>query len=800
MPSKTAHNAYLILGGFALALPAAVATAAEKSATGLEEITVTARRREESAQATPVSLTAFSAEELRAAGIKEIRDLTAAVPGVNMTSSGGTNNTVFSIRGRSRAVVGNAQPSVATYVDEVPLSVWGASVPTYDISSVQVLKGPQGTLFGRNTTTGAVLVTSAAPTHDFDGYLQATLGNYQWQQYEGAVNLPLWQDKVALRVSGQTANRDGYTKNMSFPGHDFDNLNRDSYRISLLLEPLDGFRNVTVFERNLNNEVGAGLVFYQYMPGGAIDGVPYYNGTVLTYAPGPIPCNGSPACDIQAAAARQDAAGPRKAWTDLYAFYRGDLKSWSNTTTLDLGPVTLKNIFGYREVYFHNLSDIDATEMSQINADNLVDNQQTTNEFQISGKALNDDFNYIAGYFYSRATPDGPQRLELQQFAVSGTPLDSPAAAPFNGAYGSGAYYRDTSNAYFAQVDYKLGNLSPMLSALSIDLGARHTRDAEQVCNAAFQFIGDPAVTEGQCKALADVSPLDSRASAEFSKTTYTFGLNYQATDDMLIYAVTRTGYRAGGINTPVLGGTLAAFQNYEPETVQDYELGLKSDWNLGGMSERFNVAVYQSKFDKVQAGISVPPTNAGNPAGPDGDSNPLDDPANNTFYANAGKATVKGIETEVAIIPIDELELSASGAYLQRDLDSLTPGLPVSEAAVKSFVFLASPRYSYTLGATYTLPLAELGDIRFNGKFFRISDIQYGTVDAPAYNRTDLRADWLNIAHSNLDIGAFITNLFDKAAIVAPSSSSEGLGANSVIYNEPRMYGVQLRYQFGKK
>jgi len=791
------------------------AAAPAKPGAKLEEVTVTARRREESAQETPVALSVLNAEQLYTAGIKEIRDLTASVPGVNMTSSGATINTVFSIRGRSRSVVGNMQPSVATYVNEVPLSIWGASIPTYDISSIQVLKGPQGTLFGRNTTTGAVLVTTTQPTHSFGGYIQGTLGKYHWQQYEGALNVPILQDKIALRVSGQLTDRDGYTKNMS-GGKDFDDMNRDNYRVSLLLEPIESLKNTTVYERNKVDEVGAGLVFYKYSPPGAVDSVPYYNGTLRTITgavPGPtfpgnpndlIPtgpaCNGDPACDISAAAARQRAAGPRKAWTDVDPFIEGDLESWSNTTTFDLGAVTLKNIFGYREVYFHNISDIDGLEMSQINADSLVDNKQLTEEFQVAGTALDDKLQYIAGYFYSKAEANGPQRLAIQQFAVSGTPMDSPAAAPFNGAYGSGDYYTDTSHAVFAQVSY---DFSALISGLSLDLGMRRTKDEQEVCDVAFEFFGNPPLSESECNAAVGTNPTVSFNKTDFSKTTYSIGLNYKITDDILVYGIHRTGYRAGGINTPRLGGSLTSFQNYEPEEVQDFELGVKSDWLLGDMPARLNAAIYQSKFDEVQAGIAVASTVQGsNPPdpGPDGDFNPVNDPANNSFYANAGEATVTGIEIETALRPLDELELLLAGTYLDKQLDKVASGLPVSEASVNSVAFIAAPRFSYSLSAAYTLPLDGLGDLRFNAKYFRTSDIQYGTVDAPAWERTDLRVDLLNIAESGLDIGAFVTNVFDKDAVIAPSSSSEGLGVNSAIYNEPRMIGVQARYQFGNK
>jgi iron complex outermembrane receptor protein len=495
-------------------------------------------------------------------------------------------------------------------------------------------------------------------------------------------------------------------------------------------------------------------------------------------------------------AARQQAAGERKAWTDLQPYLLGTLRSLSNTTTVDAGPVTIKNIFGYRQVYFHNLSDIDGSELSMINADNLVDIKQTTDEFQVSGAAFNDSLTYIAGLFYSDAKPDGPNRLPIQLFAVTGTPLDSTLPAPFNGAFGSGDYYHDKSKAVFGQVSYKLSALSGSLDGVSIDVGVRHTKDETSVCDVPFQAFANPAVTEDVCKTTA----AGTTSSAEFSKTTYTFGINYAITDELFVYGVTRTGYRAGGLNTPVFGGSLVAFQSYQPETVQDVELGLKTNWSVADVAGRFNLAIFQSKFKDVQAGI---PT-AG--SDPDGDGNDADNPSNTTFTANVGKATVKGVEADVLIAPFSGLELTAAGTYLDKKIDSvnivLPPTLPasaVSKAGLASFAFIGSPDSSYNLGVNYTLPLADLGDLRFSAKYFRISKVQYGSVHADSYDKADFRVDWQDLLHSGLDVGAFVTNAFDQAGAIAPASSSEGIGANSALYNEPRIWGVQLRYQFGE-
>src|ERR1700677_812013 len=213
----------------------------------LEEITVTARRKEESLQSVPVSITALSAETLREQSISTTEELQQATPGVYLAGSGGTENVVYQIRGQSKALSGPSSPAVVSYFAEVPDPTFGSSVPQYDISSIQVLKGPQGTLFGRNTTGGAVLYTPAPPTYDFGGAVSGTVGNYQDHETEGALNLPLVDQIAALRFAGDLHDRDGYTKNLGVGGP-LDDVHSRAMRVSLLLDPAHGVKNLTIID------------------------------------------------------------------------------------------------------------------------------------------------------------------------------------------------------------------------------------------------------------------------------------------------------------------------------------------------------------------------------------------------------------------------------------------------------------------------------------------------------------------------------------------------------------------------
>lgn len=316
---------------FALALPATHVVAQEDtSLRQLEEVLVSARRREEIAQETPLTVSVFDAESIEKAGIREIADLNMSVPGINMISAGTPINTVFSIRGVSRATSGSVQPAVSVYVNDVPLTIWGASIPTYDMKSLQVLKGPQGTLFGRNATTGAVIATTQEPSHEFGGYISATVGNYNARLFEAAIDLPVLKDKIALRLAGQSDKRDGYTKDMVF-GDDLNNKERENFRVSILLYPSDGLRNVFVYDKTNDDSEEPGNVPLRSGPG-LVNNLPFTNGTSLDGA-GAIPCNGNPVCDFDVLMDRQQRAGIRKIWPSVNQFSNFERILITNTTT-----------------------------------------------------------------------------------------------------------------------------------------------------------------------------------------------------------------------------------------------------------------------------------------------------------------------------------------------------------------------------------------------------------------------------------------------------------------------------------
>ncbi len=458
-------------------------------------IVVTARRVSEDIQKTPVSVTAISGDQLRAAGIGKIADIGAVVPGLNLFFVGSPYNMVYSIRGLSRGTLGFQQPAVTTYVNDVPTSVTGTNLPTYDLEGIQVLKGPQGTLFGRNSEAGAILMNTRAPSYDFNGYVETKLGDYSWTELTGAINVPLIQDALAIRVAGNFNRRDGYTKNLSFPGNDFNQLHDQSIRVSVLADPVDGLRNLFVFERFTSNSNGITPVIYTYDPNST--GVPNFP-----------PFFGFGAA---AALAAQQANGPRTATAPFLLPNHTGGTSISNTTTIDVGAIQIKNIFGYRTNDTDSYVNQSGWFAPVVTGHGFNDYKQVTDELQLSGKVLQDTLNYIVGAFYLDYRPNGPSGQVVAPFVQDQDSVPQSISA----------YYHDISKSVFGQIGYQLSGISPALDGLSVDAGVRYSADKHSACSITGLFASNPVERERHaCPALAALRPASMISGAIRSAST----------------------------------------------------------------------------------------------------------------------------------------------------------------------------------------------------------------------------------------------------------------------------------------
>ncbi|WP_183955359.1 TonB-dependent receptor [Sphingobium fontiphilum] len=767
-----------------------MAQTTDPASNATDDIIVTARRSAESIQSVPVSIAALSNEALREASISTPEDLMRSVPGVYLVGSSTRTNTIYSIRGQTRATLGFGQPSVVSYFAEVPDPTLGSATAQFDMASVQVLKGPQGTLFGRNTTGGAILFSPARPSWSLEGYAQGSLGNYDMRALEGVINLPIADQAVALRVGGQMRRRDGYTRNLGIGGNP-DDVHSDAIRASLLVEPGDTISNLLIVDYYKSSTNGPGGVLDEVLPGASLLDLAGIRGAML------------------AQLATLKAAGRRTTFSDVPSFERLKRIGITNRTELSLGGMTLTNIFGYRAVDLNVMFNVDGVDaltadgsgvfpaglrVAYVNGGLRSDIEQYTNELQASGTLFNDRLKWLVGGFYLKSTPDGPTGSDIDALKVAGT-----AGTPFGYEY-----YRQTSKALFANIAFQI------VADVTLNAGYRQTWDQARSCTgtdlAGLGNLVDADACYGGSAAIGKRAVLTSKSHAP----TWTIGLDWQATDDLFFYVTSRRGYRTGGINPPKLGGTLIPYQSFAPEKVTDLEIGMRSEWNVGDVRGRLNISAFRADYSDVQIGLTGVRTAAGCivgdpvrgefPYSPDGNCDTSDDPASGGLLANLGKTRVSGVEFDFHVEPLTGLGLDVSGTFLDPKTRSLSANPVLSPYIVGTEVpFQYSPKTSISAGVRYETAIDPIaGKLVLNADYYYSGKVLLNNYLAPSYGLFNLRAGLNDIANKPIDLSVFVRNATNKRYVSAGGVSGATLGVTVNYLGEPRMVGVELRYRFG--
>ena len=757
----------------------------------IEEIVVTARRVEESLQSTPISMSAFDKRALEEQQISDTMDLTQSVPGIFVGGTGGTNQSNYTIRGLSKAVSGPSQPGVVSYFAEVPDPVYVAVPPQYDIESVQVLKGPQGTLFGKNTVGGAVLFMPTTPSYEMDGYLEFSAGNESYQEIQGAINIPVIQDRLAVRLAGQIQDRDGFMKNNGI-GDDMNALDVESHRVSVLFEPINNLKNITIYDYYENDSNGDGAI---------ATGIE------------PFP-NFMDFLGIRTGA--QDYIDQRN-WhevdSSIESVDRAKRTSFINRTEWQItDKLELINIYGLRNVdwLFYQNSDglpsiiTDGTgpgipagiPVDFIKAGAAQNIEQESNEIQLRGSAFEDKLDWLVGYFWLKSEPDGPTSAQVG----FGTPLVSPTPPPANYIF-----LTEESNAVFAHFKYSLNEL---LSGLSLSFGVRYTEDEFSSCTGTGVVSQSTTeVNPSDCKVGNPKITRVANTKGDFSETTYQVGLEWQVTENIFTYLMHRTGYRAGGVNSPTLEFRLAEFQTFEPETIKDIEIGVRSDFSVGDVLMRLNVSAFYGEVSDAYPALTGLTTRTGcnpaitpnNPPGisPDGDCDPTNDPAGGTLLANVGDTNISGVDLEGIAVINDSLSFNFGATYLDTETDQITSNptllayLPGDEIQ-----FSNTPRKTFNGGVRYAADLPNnIGELVANLNYYWSDDIVYNFSILPSYEITNVRLAINKFMGSNFNISLFGKNVFDEEYIASGTISGGSTGLKAGIPGAPRMYGATVNY-----
>lgn len=723
----------------------------------LDTVIVTSQRREQSLQDVPIAVTAIDSAYVESRGIVSIDGLSTLAPSLKIEQTPG-NTTAAQISIRGGVTINPAltwEPTVGLYLDGVYIGKTQGSVfDVADIERIEVLRGPQGTLYGRNTLAGAINIVSRKPSGRFGGYAEAGIGNYNQRQARGSVDF----DQIGpfkIRLSGMLRQRDGIidVNENPIPGvlaagprstSELDTIDRVSGLLAVQFDLTDTITVDYAFDYSKADQlpkfsqiiaVDAGNIFDPaspaYIGGGAADG--QYFGFPL---------------DLFTNRPRQFSAS-----VDGDVFEKSRVSGHTLTATFDLGGTEIKSISGYRELEWEDALDLDGSPLPLAHTQRLSDYESFSQEFQLTGAF--DKLDYVAGiyYFKDEGITNNPQ------FFFGG-------GARFDSRYG----FDTEALAGYGQLDWGVTD------RITLTGGLRYTREEKSISR-QLTLLGPPDIA---------LIPAGTRAKETFDGVSPTFVIAYALTDDVNFYAKYAEGYKSGGFNGEA-SDVEETIRPYDAETVASYELGLKTVWANGRL--RINAAAFQNEHTDMQLSVFT----AENAA------------ASNV--RNAGKATIRGLEIEAKALISDTISLGANYARLDTNYDEFIDG-GINVANNRSFPH--APEQTFSIVADGRLFEGSIGRFDVNADY-QYSDAYFTfpfTLDrnAPqnAFNSqassrgiVNARLAWSRQLESGKGLQASIwaRNLLDKEYITNFIDFGPGFGGLvNGYFADPQTYGLSLR------
>jgi iron complex outermembrane receptor protein len=711
----------------------------------IEQITVTAQKRSQRIIDVPVSVAAMTGESIETAGIQQLSELGDYIPNVNINSGDSLESSV-QIRGvgaDSRNI--GFDTRVGVYIDGIYMGQSPAiNQDLVDLERVEVLRGPQGALFGKNTVAGAVNLISKKPTDELEGQLKARIGNFNALQLSGRVNVPL-TDNAFLNLSASNIKRDGYVKNTT-TGEDLNNRNSEAYRAQLLVEASDNLSVLATFDAQSVDQTPA---FAEGLsdPFGVILLKPKANNEVNN--------NHSPT-DV------------RDVWgisLDIDYTFNNDF--------------TLRSISSYRDTDSDFSFDIDYSPLELLIADYKDKYEQTTQEFQLISPAQ-DRFDYLIGLYYYN------QKSETQRNAIVGDDITDyvtailgplpPEYYPSEQVTNEGTVETE-SYAIFANFNYDI------TEQLHLGFGFRYSEETKEVnWNLDGSTSGLFAIGVGQVE--------DSRTDKDFSPSV---SLNYDFNDNLVGYLRYAEGYKSGGYNLDyVTQADLEVGVEFDKETVASYEVGLKG-LVLDGQLQ-FAFAVFDTNYDDYQVNQFID----------------LGDGFTSISIRNAAEVSTTGAELELTTQATESLSMSASLGVLDAKFDSFVGGgAGGSDASgnkiprAAEFQGALALDYFHTISDSLEL-MVHAGYTYTGGSFTTVDNLR--EVTTPGDNQT---TDWgympskglldvritLGDADDIWSVALWSRNALDKD--YDAGTSRDFLGTLTGLRGTPRMYGLEVKYNF---
>jgi iron complex outermembrane receptor protein len=751
--------------------PAVSGTRAQTSSDTIEEIVVTAQRREENAQRVPIAVTALSTADLEQKQVTNVVDLAQFAPGMDAKPTISPNEISIAIRGVTQLQPSiSADPPIGAYVDGLYNAVGGAeNTSMIDMERVEVLNGPQGTLFGRNTIGGAVSITTNKPTNKLEGYAQFDIGNYGAKTYTAVGNIPIVSDVVDARLVYQHTGHDGYGNNFTL-GTPVDTLDQNYLRGSLKIDPSSDL-DILLTGALLHSEGNSMASKLTYID----------PGTSLINTVLPL-LAGHPG-QLLSSYINMPGVGFQDSVASTSSTFSLKQQSVAATITDKLSEgVTLKSITGYINTYNSQTSDLGGTPYIIISVfDFPIKTKQVSEELQAYGDAIDNRLRWITGlYYYSESGMDTGITQAVPEFTAPGSPLTYNSSGPVPAI--------NKSYAAYAQGTYEV------IPDLRLTGGIRWTKDtrsvtfddhAETVAASAFTtcaLANAPAAT-----ALNECTYSNS---VKYHYFPWTAGIDYTASPDILVYAKVSKGYRSGSwpISGPQAAGSaaqdaaiVATYAPAAPESLLSPEIGAKMEFLDHRL--RLNTALYYSDYKNIQVQVNLPqacPT-----------CSVIE------ITANSGEAHIYGGELQANAV-LGNLRLDGTlGITRPKYVEGPGVGTEVINVSKTTWsvaasyliktdagVLSLSPNYSWRSSEEYESVPPGVNPAVLNG----LTQNGFGLVGARIA---------FDMSHIPLTLALYGVNLANKEYFASAAAFAPPLSFATGWVGPPRTFGLSARYSF---
>lgn len=716
---------------------------AQQTAGGIEEITVTAQRREQSLQDVPISISAFTSDDIEKNMFADVSEYLTQTPNASFISNGARSRRQISIRG----VTSFAGPgTTGFYVDDFSVSESTINPPIMDIERIEVLRGPQATYFGRNALGGGLSITSKKPTDELAGSVMVDYSRFATVDLEGVLNVPIVSDALAIRFNAKSVSSDGNIRNIHPIGggntQDYDYL-----KSALRWTPTDNLTIDATFQY-ATEEVG----MREGVPSGVFSN---FAGNVL----------------YRDAFPDRDGDGRGDPLIDEVGFFPGNtnrtnfnfpqsvgttMRNGVVKTDYETNGLLFTNITGYIDSDFFLAGDIDGASIDAFNEFRNIENLSVSSEFRVQNTG-DSRWKWNAGVIYARDEGESWNRT----IVGSWMPLGLPDGFVID---------RDDSTnqtdywAIFGQLDYDVSD------QLTLSIGGRYSDEQKE---ASIQGFSGTLVHTVQFEdSFTDFSP---RLAA-----------TYHLTDETTLYATISKGYKSGGVQE----APIPEFQTFDPEELWNYELGIKAD--LLDNRIRLNAALFYMDWTDLQVSFQ---------------ENYIDENGDFQLFGgvnNAEAATNRGAELSVTALVTEDLLVNLNVGYLDAQFDDFVALIDGQNHVLDGYTIPNAPKWTVSANAEYNFRLSDIGDGYIRLEYNFRDEINPTTTsliydgfpwDVPSYNFVNLR---VGLERDNFRIVGYVENLFDETYYTNAYQKAFAGG----LFIEPsfQTYGVRLTYLFGNQ